>query len=220
MLFSLSFLLYLNVTIALINFFQSIPFINITTEGYEGFCIDLMDKLSEVMGFSYRLRLVEDGRFGGQDEDGNWLGLVGDLVNRVSNDACHIQLPLHDITFQKAEIALAPLTITSNRESVIDFTKSYYDIGLQALYHVRTGGDQFDASELFTFLKPFNTNLWLLAFASLIVVSVGVAIIGRLSPYDWYQSPPDHLPLWEAQFQMTLFNSVWQSLTAILQQGS
>ena len=44
----------------------------------------MMDKLSEVMGFNYRLSLVEDGRFGGQDEDGNWLGLIGDMVNRVS----------------------------------------------------------------------------------------------------------------------------------------
>ena len=88
------------------------------------------------------------------------------------------------------------------------------------MYIVRASGDQFDTSELFTFLKPFDTSLWLLALASLIVVSVGVAATGRLSPYDWYQSPPDHLPLWEARFQMTLFNSVWQSLTAILQQGS
>ena len=52
---------------------------------YEGLCIDLMDKLSELMGFSYTLRTVEDGRYGGQDEDGNWMGLIGDLVNRVSN---------------------------------------------------------------------------------------------------------------------------------------
>ena len=69
------------------NFEQSPPFVNITTEDnrkYQGLCIDMMDKLSEVMGFNYRLSLVEDGRFGGQDEDGNWLGLIGDMVNRVS----------------------------------------------------------------------------------------------------------------------------------------
>ena len=54
-------------------------------EIFEGLCIDLMDKLSEVMGFSYSISLVEDGNFGGQDEDGNWLGLVGDLVKHVSN---------------------------------------------------------------------------------------------------------------------------------------
>ena len=54
-------------------------------DNYEGFCIDMLEKLSEIMGFNYRLTLVEDGRFGGQDEDGNWLGLIGDLVNQVSN---------------------------------------------------------------------------------------------------------------------------------------
>ena len=43
-----------------------------------------MDRLSEIMGFSYTIRTVEDGKYGGQDEDGNWLGLVGDLVNCVS----------------------------------------------------------------------------------------------------------------------------------------
>ena len=52
---------------------------------YEGFCIDLMDKLSEIMGFSYRFSLVEDGQFGGQNEDGSWNGMVGDLVNHVSH---------------------------------------------------------------------------------------------------------------------------------------
>jgi len=122
--------------------------------------------------------------------------------------------------FQKAEIALAPLTITSNRKSVIDFTKGYYDLGLQGLYNANDNGDQFSEFKLFTFLKPFDTNLWLLILASTIVVSVGVAIIGRLSPYGWHQSPPDDFTLWEARFQMTLFNSIWQSLTAVLQQGT
>ena len=121
---------------------------------------------------------------------------------------------------QKAEIALAPLTITSNRGNVVDFTRPYYDVGLQALYNMEIRDSHFTISNLFTFLKPFDTNLWLLILASVLVVSAGVTIIGRLSPYDWYQNPPDHVSLWESRFQMTFFNSVWQSLTAILQQGS
>jgi len=84
---------------------------------------------------------------------------------------------------------------------------------------VKDNGDQFSRSYLFNFLKPFDTNLWLLILASTIIVSVGMAIIGRFSPYDWHQSPPDDFTLWEARFQMTLLNSVWQSLSAILQQG-
>ena len=189
------------------------------TNNYQGLCIDLMDKLSEMMGFSYRLRTVEDGRYGGQDEDGNWMGLVGDLVNRVSNSDIVIN-NWHVLILQRAEIALAPLTITSNRGRVIDFTKAYYDVGLQALYNVDISGNRFTISNLFAFLKPFDTNLWLLILASVIVVSVGVTIIGRLSPYGWHQTPPDYVTLWESRFQMTLFNSVWQTLTAALQQGN
>ena len=101
----------------------------------------------------------------------------------------------------------------------MDFTKSYYDLGLRVLYNVKDDGDDFIFTDLFLFLKPYDTNLWLLILASTIIVSVGVAIIGRLSPYGWHQRPPDDFSLWEARFQMTLYNSVWQSLSAILQQG-
>ena len=98
---------------------------------------------------------------------------------------------------------------------MIDFTRAYFDIGLRVLYKVEDE-DEFD---LFLFLMPFVTNLWLLILASIVAVSIGVAIIGRLSPYDWYQSPPDDFSLWESHFQMTLYNSTWQVLSAIFQQG-
>ena len=69
------------------------PFIYTMTEDgkevYKGLCVDLMNMLSERMGFSYNISDVEDGRVGGQDEDGNWMGLIGDLVNRVSNSNTH-----------------------------------------------------------------------------------------------------------------------------------
>ena len=108
------------------------------------------------------------------------------------------------------------MTITASRENVIDFTAAYFDVALQALYNVETSDDQFD---LFTFFGPFDTNLWLLVLASVIVVSVGVAIIGRLSPYDKHQSPPDDFLLWESRFQITFYNTFWESLSAALQQG-
>ena len=120
---------------------------------------------------------------------------------------------------QEAEIAVAPLTITSSRETVMDFTKAYYDLGLRVLYNVKDDDNQFSASDLFRFLDPFDTGLWLVVIGSTVAVSVGVAIIGRITPYGWHHSPPDDFSEWEARFQMTLYNSVWQSLSAILQQG-
>lgn len=123
------------------------------------------------------------------------------------------------LIFQKAEVALAPLTITYNRQSAIDFTGPYYDLGLQVLYSMEDNGDQFNENSLFTFLKPYDTNLWLLILASTVAVSVGVAVVGRLSPYDWHRSPPDDFTVWESRFQITFYNSVWQSLSGVLQQG-
>ena len=52
-------------------------------EMFEGLSIDLLNKLSEKMGFCYTIRLVADGQYGGQLEDGSWTGLVGDLTRRV-----------------------------------------------------------------------------------------------------------------------------------------
>ena len=64
-------------------------------EIYQGLCIDLMDKLRETLGFSYRIRLVEDGQFGGQTEDGSWNGLVGELVGHVSNSDTYVHMVIY-----------------------------------------------------------------------------------------------------------------------------
>ena len=54
-------------------------------EIFRGLCIDLLNRLSAKMGFHYTIRLVADGQYGGQLEDGSWTGLVGDLTTRVKD---------------------------------------------------------------------------------------------------------------------------------------
>ena len=39
--------------------------------------------LSEMLNFTYTLYEVEDGKFGSQNNDGTWNGLVGDIVQEV-----------------------------------------------------------------------------------------------------------------------------------------
>lgn len=51
---------------------------------YEGYIVDLLDHLSQVIGFKYRLVPVTDGQFGYKSADGNWNGMVGELINGVS----------------------------------------------------------------------------------------------------------------------------------------
>lgn len=55
---------------------------------FEGYCIDLLRELASILGFTYEVRLVEDGRYGAQDENsGQWNGMVRELMDHVSR-AC------------------------------------------------------------------------------------------------------------------------------------
>jgi len=52
---------------------------------YEGFCIDLLKKIAHMVGFTYRIELVPDGKYGVYDyETGEWNGIVRQLMDKVS----------------------------------------------------------------------------------------------------------------------------------------
>lgn len=44
---------------------------------FEGFVIDLIGELSELLGFKYVFKLVDDGKYGSVNENGTWNGLIG-----------------------------------------------------------------------------------------------------------------------------------------------
>lgn len=46
----------------------------------QGYCIDLLALIQEQLGFTYDLYLAPDGQFGAMDANGNWNGLIGELV--------------------------------------------------------------------------------------------------------------------------------------------
>jgi hypothetical protein len=52
---------------------------------YRGFCMDLLDKLAEICGFNYTIKLVEDGNYG-SFVDGKWNGIVNELIDKVRFD--------------------------------------------------------------------------------------------------------------------------------------
>lgn len=52
-------------------------------EIWEGYCIDFIQKLSEVMQFDYDLVIPEDQDFGKKSPNGEWSGLIGDLARGV-----------------------------------------------------------------------------------------------------------------------------------------
>ena len=50
---------------------------------YEGFSIDLLEKIKENMGFTYTLTTSKDGKMGSKNSAGDWNGLIEYIVNKV-----------------------------------------------------------------------------------------------------------------------------------------
>lgn len=80
-----------------------------------GYCIDLLEKLAEDMGFTFDLYIVGDGKYGALSGSGRWTGLVGDLLSGT------------------ADMAVTSFSINSARSRVIDFTSPFYSTSLGIL---------------------------------------------------------------------------------------
>ena len=81
----------------------------------------MANELSKLLNFSYEIRVVKDGRFGSMDSNGEWNGIMGEIVRR------------------EADIAIAPLTITSKREKYVDFSVSFIEFDLSIVSYQSYG---------------------------------------------------------------------------------
>lgn len=50
-------------------------------EIYEGFSIDLIKAISEIVNFNYTIKIVEDNRYGSKNVNGEWNGMIGELID-------------------------------------------------------------------------------------------------------------------------------------------
>ncbi|XP_069951466.1 glutamate receptor ionotropic, kainate 2-like [Cherax quadricarinatus] len=167
---------------------------------YEGFCVDLIQEISKVLGFKYNIRIAADGSHGKYDRmKGKWNGMIGELLD------------------QKADLAIGDLTITYEREQVVDFTMPWMNLGITILYQKPTK----KPPNVFSFLSPLSLDVWLYTATAYLGISLLLFVIARLSPYEWVTSYPrkqDKKKTKENQFN--LFNSLWFTMGSLLQQGT
>ena len=50
---------------------------------YYGYCIEMLEEISKLVGFKYEIVEVADNNYGSQKEDKTWNGMVGELIERV-----------------------------------------------------------------------------------------------------------------------------------------
>ena len=55
---------------------------------YYGYIADLLEHLSRVVGFQYEITEVPDNSYGYKQSDGNWNGMVGQVIRKVRGAHC------------------------------------------------------------------------------------------------------------------------------------
>ena len=58
----------------------------IGNQRYEGYYVDLLERLSEHAHFEYQLQLAADGKVGQYNREDGWNGMLGELVRGVRYD--------------------------------------------------------------------------------------------------------------------------------------
>lgn len=124
-------------------------------EQYEGYSIDLMERISQTLGFKYTIQLAPDN-----NRTGAWDRIVTELLE------------------DRADFAIGDLTITSERERAVDFSTPFMSAGISILFTK----PKKTTPSLFAFMDPFSVSVWICIFFAYIGVSVLLYILGRFTP--------------------------------------
>ncbi|XP_070143784.1 glutamate receptor ionotropic, kainate 2 isoform X2 [Drosophila kikkawai] len=136
---------------------------------FEGFCIDLLKAIAQQVGFQYKIELVPDNMYGVYiPETNSWNGIVQELMER------------------RADLAVASMTINYARESVIDFTKPFMNLGIGILFKISDRAQ----TKFFSFMNPLAIDIWFYIAFGYIFVSICIWIVARLSPIEWVNAKP------------------------------
>ncbi|XP_026748973.2 glutamate receptor ionotropic, kainate 2-like isoform X1 [Galleria mellonella] len=174
------------------------------TSEYRGYAVDLIDEIfteikkKENVELEYEFYIVDGNKHGNLIAGTNkWDGLIGDLIEH------------------KAELAICDLTITSERNAVVDFSIPFMSLGISMLFKE---ADPVDP-DMFSFIKPLSLDVWLYLATTYIIVSFVLLICARMSQDDWVNPHPCNQNPENLQNIWSLYNCMWLTMGAIMTQG-
>ncbi|CAH2241757.1 jg16321 [Pararge aegeria aegeria] len=176
---------------------------NITFRGY---AVDLMQNIFEHMVKNNLINKELKYEFYRESEDkyGNpiagtkkWDGLIGELIEH------------------KAELAICDITISSERNAVVDFSTPFMSLGISLV----TKEPEPVQPDMFSFMNPLSLDVWLYLATTYIIVSFVLLICARMSPDDWVNPHPCNQNPENLQNIWSLYNCMWLTMGAIMTQG-
>uniref|UniRef100_A0A1B0FM60 Uncharacterized protein n=1 Tax=Glossina morsitans morsitans TaxID=37546 RepID=A0A1B0FM60_GLOMM len=166
---------------------------------FYGFCVDVLRLVARDVGFDYILDLVPDRKYGAKDPlTGQWNGMVEQLMK------------------YKADLAVGSMTITYARESVIDFTKPFMNLGISILFKVPST----PSTKLFSFMNPLAFDVWLYVLAAYFCVSITIHAMAKISAIERSNFNRSSKYFVKYLDKFTLRNSFWFAVGTLMQQSS
>ncbi|XP_058825661.1 glutamate receptor ionotropic, kainate 2-like [Topomyia yanbarensis] len=166
---------------------------------FEGYSVDLIEGIAQILGFQYRMVLVPDGKYGSYNKaTKKWDGLVKHLLDR------------------KADLAICDLTITYERRTAVDFTMPFMTLGISILYAKPVP----QPKDLFSFLSPLSLDVWIYMATAYLGVSVLLFVLSRMAPADWENPHPcKQEDVEEVENIWDMLNALWLTMGSIMGQG-
>ncbi|XP_017132703.1 glutamate receptor ionotropic, kainate 2 [Drosophila elegans] len=165
---------------------------------YIGYAVDLIDAISQEVGFEYVFVPVADQQYGKQDKDTKqWNGIIGEIVN---NDA---------------HMGICDLTITQARRTAVDFTVPFMQLGVSILAYKSPHVEK----KLDAYLAPFGGEVWIWILISVFVVTFLKTIVARISKMDWENPHPCNRDPEVLENQWHIHNTGWLTVASIMTAG-
>lgn len=165
---------------------------------YFGYSLDVINAIAEQLNFTFEFRLNKDDTNGAyNNKTKKWNGIMSDLIER------------------RAHLAICDLTMTQEREAVVDFSVPYMTLGISILYQ-RGKEAQVD---MFAFLNPLEMEVWLYIVTAFAILPLIMFMLTRFAPGDWVNPQPFNKNPTELENVWTLKNCLWLVLGSTMSCG-
>jgi ABC-type amino acid transport substrate-binding protein len=147
-----------------------------------GYAAELWDQLARETGLEYEVSVV---------------GTAQEIIDALKD--------------KKADVGVGALSVTAQRESVIDFSQPFYESGLQVL--VAGGGGSFADN-----VWPMLRNLFNLELIGMFLLLLGTMFL--ISYLVWLYEHPVNEDQWPADRRRGLWESFWWTVSTLLVGGA